>query len=398
MSRSILLVVLVFFLIFSAWAFRPAPADIITLKDGGGTLDGRIEKESDAGITVKLKTGGKATFPRSWIKDIKKEDIPDSELYTAQDIYFSKYEKTDPKDAKAQLALAEWCLKNSTPENKLADMAIRHFNMARELDPTLADAAGKDLSDAEDRKAGELYKVAETDFDIEQYFNSERMLLSIIAAYPGSVYAGKSKDLLAKIWGKDKANKIINAKDDLPEVALSGDSLSLLLSHLEDEEVKERYLTKCMNKAKDYEERATEAAKDKRMGYYTMAINCYNALSLSGNADAIRYSKSRTQQLLKRFFENNPVPRDDAKLAEMVNYLNTVEDKDFTAKAGDQYFKIGAGLYKKAKKLKQPDKGQKAQDAFFCLSLAKNFSNDEKIRQAAADLIPETQRLERAKR
>jgi hypothetical protein len=101
-------------LIFSSRGLKQALADIITLKDGNGTLNGRIIKESDTELTVKLKTGGTTAFPKSWVKNIKKEDIPDSELYTKQDTYFMKYEKMDPKDAKAQLELAEWCLENST--------------------------------------------------------------------------------------------------------------------------------------------------------------------------------------------------------------------------------------------------------------------------------------------
>ena len=398
MRHSFPVLILVFSFIFSLNGLKPAFADIITLKESGDVLNGRIMKETDAEVTVKLKTGGTARFPRSWIKDIKKEDIPESELYTKQDTYLMRSEKIDPKDAKAQLDLAEWCLKNSTPENNLADMAIRHFNAAKEIDPALAAQSGKELRDAVDKKAGELYKLAETDFNIEQYYNSERMLVSIIAAYPESANAGKSKELLAKIWGKSRADKILNAKDDLPEVALSSGSLSMMLSHLGDEKIKEKYLAKCMNKARDYEERAGEVAQEKRMGYYMLAISCYDAVQGSDKDDVKESAKTKVQQLLKDFFDDNPVPPDDAKLAQMTNFLNIVEDKDFVAKVADRYFKIGEGLNKKAKKLKQPEKGQKAQDAFFCLSLANNFSKDEKIRQSAADLMSEAQRLERAKK
>ncbi len=399
MRGYILLFILVCSLIFTSLGFKPALADIITLKDRSETYSGKIISETGTEMTVKLKTGGTARFPKSWVKDIKKEDIPESELYTKQDIYLKKFESTDPKDAQAQLALAEWCLKNSTPENHLSDMAIVHFNKAKELDPNIADESGKDLKDAVDKKAGELYKWAEVDFNIEQYFNSERMLVSIIADYPESAYADKSKDLLKKMWGGDTAFKILNAKDGLPDVVFSRNSLSLTLSQLGDDNMKDKYLAKCINRAKDYEKRAGEVASDKKLGYYRFAINCYEALSSSDKPEVREIARSRVQLLLKGFFEGNPVPRDDAKLAEMEGYLNIVEDKDFVSRVADGYFKIGEdSLYKRAKKLKQPFKAQKAEEAFFCYSLANNFSRNEKIREVIADRMSEAQILERSKR
>ncbi len=398
MRSSFLLFILICSLVFPLYGFKPALADIITLNNRSETFNGKIINETGTEMTVKLKTGGTVRFPKSWVKEIKKEDIPESELYTVQDIYLKKFENTDPKDAKAQLALAEWCLKNSTPENRLADMAIMHFNKANELDPAVAEKSGKDLKDAVDRKAKELYKWAEVDFNIEQYPNSERMLLSIIADYPESAYADKSKDLLVKIWGGNIASKILNAKDGLPEVVFSADSLSLASSHMDDKDMKEAYLAKCMAKAKDYENRAGEVAKEKKLGYYRYAINYYEALSSLDEPSIKEIARSRVQLLLKGFFEDNPIPRDDAKLAEMEEYLNIVEDRDFVANVANRYFKIGDDLlYKKAKKLKQPLKGQKAQDALFCYSLADNFSKDEKIRQVIADRILEARRLTRAK-
>jgi hypothetical protein len=371
---------------------------MIELKDGGGNIDGKIIKESDTHVTVKLKTGGTSTFPKAWIKNIKKAEIPEEELYTKQDIYLSKLNAIDPKNASAHLQLAKWCYDNATTENGLFEMAGRHYEAAKGLDPKLSEKAGKDLAAVQEKEAEKLFAVAETEYKQNGYFKAEQMAMSVISLYPDSSYAGKARGLIAKIWGNARVAKLFDNTQDLPEIVFTKEETQSVLSHMDTEERKQAYFVKCLNRGMDYEERAEEVEKDKRSGYYVAAMACYDIVSSSAGGQVKKSTDSRIQAALKKYFDSKPEPFGDARYALMTGYVLRIQDQPYIEKLNDQYFKLGEELLKKARKLKQPDKAEKAKTAYFCFSIANNFSKDEKIKQDAFDKMIECQRLERARK
>ncbi len=371
-------------------------SDIFVLKDGAGTLEGKIIKETETQYSVKVKTGGVSTFPKSWVQTIKKTSIPDGELYTKQDLYFERLGKADQKDAGAQLELARWCLKNSTPENGLSELAVKHFKIAKELNPSLSKSAGKELFEAEDKEAGKLYNIAETKFKDEEFFTAEQLIFSIISIYPESTYADKARELLTKIWGSERAAKLLKEGSTLPEIVLSGEGLRSVSPGSDSEKFLENYLMKCVNKAVDCEERAREVPKEKKKGYYIAAINCYNVVLLSDKPELKKLAGTKKQELIASYFGTDPLPDNYATYSQMGGYLKDLEDKAFLKKICLAYFKSGDELYKKAKKAKQPEKGEKAKTAYFYFSIVNDFSENEKIKQEAFNNMVECQRLERA--
>ena len=73
-------------------------------------------------------------------------------------------------------------------------------------------------------------------------------------------------------------------------------------------------------------------------------------------------------------------------------FLYLLPTSDITSK----YFDKGNELFKRAKKLKQPEKGENAAIAYYCYSVANSFIKDEKTKQAAFDRMIDCQRLQRA--
>ena len=376
----------------------PSGADVIELKDGGEKFDGKITNDNGDNITIKLKTGGTATFPKSWVKKIRKEEVSDKDLYTKQDQYFEKLSKIDQKSAEANLTLAKWCHDNATAENGLLEMADRHYRMAKELDPKLAERAGKELAEVQNKEAERLYKIAETEYGYGEYFASERMIRSILTLYPDSSFAQKARDLLSKIWGPQKAAAILNQNDGLPEIVFTPEGLRSVMASLNSKEKIDAYFMKCINTGMDYEERAKDVDREKKTGYYSTAINCYNVVLGSEDDNAKKLSETKMRDCLKKFFETQPEPFSDLKHSEITNFLTRVQDALLVEKVSKQYLKTGDELLKKAKKLKQPEKGEKARTAYFCYSIADNFSKDEKVKQEAFARMVECQRLERAVR
>lgn len=274
MNRYILLISCTTALICN---FNLTFGDVFELKDRAGTIEGKVIEETDTRITVKSKTTGTITFPKALIKSVKKGDIPDGELYTKEDIYHIKAKGIDPKDASAYLALAEWCLQNGTADDSLFRMALVHFRTAKELNPSISERASKKLLEAENKEAEKAYAEAEDAFKEGYYLKSERSILSILSMYPDADYANKAKELLIKIWGKELAVKVINEKGDspVPDVAFTEEEISAVLSHMNSEGQKERYFMKCIDKARDFEERAKDVDSRARQGYHIYAISCY---------------------------------------------------------------------------------------------------------------------------
>ncbi len=395
MGKSVTSIILVTCLSVLIPYHELAYCDVIELKDGGETMVGKITEESETHLTVKLKTGGTFTFPKSWAKSIKREDIPEHELYTKQDLYLIKFKRINPKDANAHLQLGEWCLKNATAENGLFELADNHFRIARELNPKLAQEAEKEFRDAQNKAAKRLYSIAEIELKDEEYLKSEKLVFSILSSYPDTDYASKAKGLLIKIWGRERVDRLLKEKDDLPEVILDKQMIYSILTHLKTQERKEKYLMKCLNKAMDFEERAQEVARDKKHGYYISAINCYEAALNADRAELRNLAQSKHQELLKKFFEDKPIPYSDARYALLTNYLNRIKDASLLEGISNGYFGVGENLYKRAKKSKQSESQEKVRAALFCFSIVNNHSKDEKLRQAAFNYIVECQRLAR---
>lgn len=373
-----------------------AQADIIVLKDGGEKIDGKIIEESDTHITVKLKTGGKSTFPKAWIKDIKKAEVPEEELYTKQDVYLSKLKTLDPKDAEAQMRIAKWCFDNATEDNGLFEMADRHYKAARDIDPKYAEKVGKELAVAQEKEAGKLFSVAETEYKWGEYSKAEQMAVSVISLYPDTSFAGKARGLINKIWGNARAPRIFDNPQNLPEVVFTVEEMQSVLSHMGTEERKQAYFMKCLDRGIDYEERAEEVDKDKRGGYYMAAIACYDIVSGSAAGPVKKSADFKMQGALKKYFDSKPEPFSDARYALMAGYILKIQDPPYIEKLTAQYSKMGDELFKKAKRMKQPEKAEKAKTAYFCFSIVNNYSKDEKIKQDAFEKMIECQRMERA--
>jgi len=373
-------------------------ADIIELKDGGGKMDGKIVNEDDTHVTVKLKTGGTSTFPKAWIKNIVKSDIREEDLYTKQDMYFSKVNGIKPDDASAQLQLAKWCYDNATPENGLFEMADRHYRIAKELDPKLAEKAGKDLAAVQEKESEKLFAVAETEYKWGEYYKAEQLARSVISLYPDSSYSGKSRGLIVKIWGSSRASKVFDNSQELPEIVFAAEEMQSILSRMGTDECKQAYFIKCINRGIDYEARAEEVDKDRKSGYYVAAIACYDIVAASSGGQVRKTADSKARDAIKRFFDTKPEPFSDARYALMTGYMIRMQDQSYISDLSGRYFKQGEDLLKKARRLKQPQKGEKAKAAYFCFSIANDFSKNGKIKQDSFENMVECQRLERARK
>ena len=389
---------LTFALFIAVSASGAARADVFELKDGAGTVEGKVINETDTQITVKLKTTGVCTFPKMLIKSVRKEAIPEEQLYTNEDIYQRKAAGLDPKDAGAHLALAEWCLKNSAKKDSLSNVALEHYRIARDLDPGMAKNASKLLRDAENMAAERPYAVAEAAFEAGDYIKSENLILLVTSGYPDTEYAKKAKDLLTAIWGKELAAKVLQERDGLPGVSLTPEGISIAFAQIGRDDLKEKYLMKCINKAMDFEERAGQVAKDKAQGYYLYAIECYNPVLASGDPRMEKLARAKVQALIKDFFKDTPVPASDLNCMNMSNYLARLEDGPLVEKISGRYYKLGEEMFKKARRSKQPEKAAKANSAYFCFSITSNFSKDEGLKQKAFNGMIESQRLARMRK
>jgi hypothetical protein len=78
----------------------------------------------------------------------------------------------------------------------------------------------------------------------------------------------------------------------------------------------------------------------------------------------------------------------------IVKCLEKIDDNAFVEKVSQDYYKEGVSLYNKAKKSKRPERAQKAKAAYFCLSIANNFSGDTGVKQKAFEYLVDSQRLE----
>lgn len=397
MKNGARLITIIIGSILAISVFSPAFGDIIKLKDGT-VIDGRIIKEDNIQYEVKLKTGGTAVFPKSWIITLKKEDIPDDQLYTVTDKYADKLNKMDNKSASAHLELAEWCQENGTFDNGLLQAAKDHLAKATEIEPKIAGRASDRLLKSQEKHLDGAYKIAEVEYKYEEYIKAEHALLAIINSGVESNYVYRSKELLRKIWGSSKAVQIITSRDDLPDVEYTRYDIDSVISHIPEQATKEAYLKKCLIKAKDYEERAQEVNHDNSAGYYIAAITCYYALSEVENEDVRNLSNSKCMELMRKFFDSNPIPFSDSRRALMTNYLVALSDSKFSEDIAKKYLKVGDEYLKKARKLKQPEKGKKAQIAYYSYFIVNEISRDVKIKQIAFENMIECQRLERARK
>lgn len=377
----------------------PACADDIILKESGRVITGKILEEKAGMLTVKMAKGGTCVIPSDWVKTIIKKDIADGNLYTVGDTYQNKLKAMDQKSAEDHLALAEWCLKNGTPENGLLFASESHFNIAKQIDPNSAKRASEDLLKAREKTAERSYSIAELEYDNNEYIKSEREALSIISAYGETKYASKARDLLVKIWGRDRAAMLLEPKDGLlPDVVYTEEDLQSVLYNLQNDEQRELYILKCIAKAKDCEDRSDEVPAGRRAGYYRIGIDCCrNALS-SAKPEVRAIADSKMQALLKKFFADAPVPYSDYNFSLVSNMMFLVRDHQLVQDISAQYSKMGDDLFKKARRLKQPEKGKNAMAAYFSYSIASNFSKDGKTKENAIEKMIECQALDRARR
>ncbi|MDD5269783.1 MAG: hypothetical protein PHE80_01190 [Candidatus Omnitrophica bacterium] len=378
---------------------RFAHADDIILKESGRVIVGKVLEDKNGMLTIKLSKGGSCVVPRDWVNKIVKKDISEEDLYSKGDIYLQKAKQIDPRLAEDNLALADWCLKNGTTENGLLHAAESHFNIAMQLDPSAAKRAPEDLLKAREKTAEKSYSIAELEFENGNYVKSEQEALSIISVFSETKYASKARDLIIKIWGKERAFAVIEPKEDLlPVVVYTKEDLQATLFNMQNDEQKELYLLKCIGKAKDYVQRSQEVSASRKANYYRIAIDCYrNALS-SVKPEVRAVADSNIQDLLKKYFADLSAPYNDYSFSLISNLMLMINDEKLIQDISAQYSKIGDGLLKKARRLKQPDKGKEAAAAYFSYSIANNFSKDGKIREKAIENMVECQRMERARK
>jgi len=381
----------------SAWAV--VRADDVILKESGRVIVGRILGEKDGMLTVKMTKGGTCVLPRDWIKQIIKKDIADEELFTKGDLYRQKLKDIDPESAEDHLSLADWCLKNGTPENGMLFAAESHFNIAMQIDPDSAKRGSAELLKAREKTAEKSYSIAVIEYDNGEYIKSETEALSLISAYGETRYALKAKDLLVKIWGKDRAAALLEPKDDLlPGIVYTKEDLQSVLSNFQNEEQAELYFLKCIRKAKDCEQRSEEVPVGKRAGYYRIGIDCYRNVLSSVKPEVRAIADLNMQVLLKKYFVDPPALYSDYYFSLASNMMLLIKDQQLVQDISTRYSETGDGLFKKARRQKQPEKGKNAMAAYFCYSIANNFSKDGKIRENAIENMVECQRLERARK
>ncbi len=278
------------------------------------------------------------------------------------------------------------------------EMADRHYRIARELDPKLAEKAGKDLAAVQEKEAEKLFAVAETEYKWGEYYKAEQLAKSVISLYPDSSYAGRSKGLITRIWGSSRAPKVLDDSQELPEIVFATEEMQSVLSHMGTNERKQAYFMKCINRGIDYEERAEEVDRDRKSGYYMAAIACYDVVSASSGGQVRKMADSKAGDAIRKFFDTGPEPFSDARHALIAGYMLRIQDQRYISELSGRYYKQGEDLLKRSRRLKQPDKGEKAKTAYFCFSIANDFSKDEKIKQGSFENMVECQRLERARK
>jgi hypothetical protein len=192
--------------------------------------------------------------------------------------------------------------------------------------------------------------------------------------------------------------KIFDNTQGLPEIVFTGEEMQSVLSHMGTEARKQAYFMKCLDRGIDYEERAEEVDRDRRSGYYMAAIACYDTVSGSASGQVKKSADFKMQGAFRKYFDGRPEPFSDARYALMAGYMLRIQDPPYIEKLNVQYARLGEELLKKARRLKQPEKAEKAKTAYFCFSIVNNFSADEGIKQDAFDKMIECQRLERARK
>lgn len=389
--RKIIILLFVFILFLPSVLF----ADIIKLKNSNKVIVGKIIDEIGTDLIVKLKGGGTCQFPKSWVKKIEKNYIPESELYTPQDKYFERLKKVSEDDAQGNLELGLWCFKNVSKDEKFYEMAYKHLMRAKELNPDFTEKIDEKLKFIEDRKAKKIYLNAKRALKSASYLIAERQIFNILCSYPNSDYVDKANKLLIQMWGQDKAAKLIGKQDELPPVAIDSRELLGILRFLKTKEFQNSYLEKCLNKAKDFEERTKDFEdKEKKQSYIISALSCYEILLASDNNKIKNLAQVKIEGLSKMLLRSYPLPKDRREKEMIVEYLGKIKDDSFINDICNHYFLKGEGFQNKVSQFDQSKEGKDMLvTAYNCYSIVYYFSKDETEKQDALQKMNECESL-----
>lgn len=163
--------------------------------DDGTTVEGKITDDRPDLVVIKTLTGNRQV-PRARIQKVDPVQIPALAFCTAQELYDQQAKSLDAKDAKAQYAMGQFCIRV-----KLFDKAKEHFDAALALDPSMGPEIQKRLS-VVDRTAKESEAQALKDqansLLAAQKFDEALAAAKKLASDFGGTAAGRDADALVK--------------------------------------------------------------------------------------------------------------------------------------------------------------------------------------------------------
>ena len=363
-------------------------ADIITLKNSCRVIEGKVIQETQSEYIVKLKGGGRCRIPKIWVKEVKPGEIQQEELYTIRDIYQQKVQELDKEDGEANYNFGLWCFKNG-----LFEVAMPYFQAAKTLKPSLTSKCDKKISYINDMLVEKMLAYAQGNMKSGHYINTERVILNLLKSYPNSKYKGQMEDVLIMIWGEARAQKIIIRDDGLPPVATTAMELRGTLNRIQDEDKKEAYLRKCLNKAYMLEERAREVSPKLKGGYLSEAKESYQILAITADGKVKNAAENRFKNLVKKASISRAIPKNSGTTSSICDSMKSSTNQKDINKACDYYYKLGHKHCKKAKSAKGKERIENAFIARNSYSIVYYFTSNDNMKSKSLKRMRECEML-----
>ncbi len=160
----------------------PVWAEEAVLLKSGGVLLGKVISMTDDTLAMKIRDGDKSIR-----KEVSASDVEPTSLYDL------KLRRVDAKDAKARLALAEWCMTQG-----ITYFAIQEYEKASSLDPSLSAKAQAGLKRARLARGKAFYEKAVAAMKANRFSEAER-LFKILVKHHSTPFGGPAKSALKHI-------------------------------------------------------------------------------------------------------------------------------------------------------------------------------------------------------
>ena len=285
MKKNIILFLLILAIISLDLFIGVVSADKIWLKNGN-LIDGEIISQSDEEVKIEIKGQGIMTVKPEYIKTVVRvEDIP---KFSPEERYEQLYKKINLSDAKSRLKLGQYCLTNG-----MLNCAAKEFQEAEEIDYVYRPIVKEKLKAIKEAKAENLLVAASGYLLGTQYEETTRCLQRIISEYPKTRVIDKAREKLEWLEEKIKSKSTTEAltaeevksefqkgKVAFPYSESDIKKIQEYLHKLEDGEKRQKYEQRCLEKAREFEGKATSSDYiDERIDSFIMAGRLYRIAS-----------------------------------------------------------------------------------------------------------------------